>query len=397
MRKFQSTNRLLILLIPLALVLLAGCGVNALNPAFSHQGRLLDDSGQPVADGNYDVMYRIYQSSSGGTAVYTDTQTVAIENGLFTTSLGLTDTLTPTIFTVPTWLEVTVEGETLTPRQRLMGAPYAFSLASGAVVRGPELLDRPFLGQEDTGSTLTAWNNGASAASGNAFLAINQAAPAGADRASVAALQAIAAGGNDNNGADPDTGAYGAIILSQNFNGLYARSAEAPGTPYFAGVFDSPLGIAITGGGGCVGCALLYNAQNAGDGPILVGDFVAVDGVVLDEELNVPVMQVRKATAASENVIGVASVAMVRHPVGKHNGVTTGGFEATENSTAGPGDFLSVVVQGLVQANAAPGASVSAGEMVTLTADGVQAAASGVARALSSVDANGRVWVMVGQ
>ncbi len=50
-----------------------------------------------------------------------------------------------------------------------------------------------------------------------------------------------------------------------------------------------------------------------------------------------------------------------------------------------------------MQANASSGATISAGEMVTVTDGGVTAGPAGVARALSSVDANGQVWVMVGQ
>lgn len=395
MRKHLPTHRLLILLIPIAAVLLAACV--PLTPQFSHQGRLTDDAGEPVPDGDYEVVYRIYQVATEGSAVYTDTQTVAVQDGLFTTSLGLTDEIPADIFSVPTWLDITVEGETLTPRQRLLGAPFAFSLASGAVVQGPELLERTFSGQDDTGATLTVWNNGALETSGNALLAINQAAPADADRDKVAALQAIAAGGNHNNGGDPDTGAYGAIILSESYRGMYARSAQPPGTSYYAAVFESPAGIQVTGGGSCVGCTTAYNAQNVGDAPIQAGDFVAVAGVAVDEDLNIPIMQVRKASAASDAVIGVATGGMTRSPVGEHNGVTTGGFDPSGSNTAAPGDFLSVVVQGLVQANAAPGASVSVGQMMTVTADGVQTAASGVARALSEVDANGQVWVMVGQ
>lgn len=395
MKKIPHMNRLAILLLPLAILLLVGCGVAPLTPSFSHQGRLLDDSGNPVPDGNYEVRYNIFQTASGGTAVYTDTQTINVENGLFTTSLGLTENITPTIFARPTWLEVTIDGETLTPRQRLLGSPYAFSLVSGSVVRGAELLDRSFLGQDDTGAVMTVWNYGVSAQSGHALLAINQAAPSGVDRDRVAAFQAIAAGGTNNNGADPDTGAYGAIVRSESYRGLYAQGAGAPGSSYLAAVFDSPAGIAIVGGGGCTGCALLYNAQNVGDVPIEAGDFVAIEGVTQDAELNVPVMQVRKATAASQAVIGVASEALSRAPVTVYNGVLTGGYDSA-GDTAAPGGYLSVVVQGLVQAKAASGAGVAPGDMVTLSAEGVLSGDTGVARALSSVDENGFVWVMVG-
>src|SRR5690606_15717348 len=102
----------------------------------------------------------------GGTAVYSETDTVTVENGMFTNSLGLTTTIDPTIFAQPTWLELTVDGETLVPRQRLQGSPFAFSLVSGAVVQGAQTIDRTYIGQEDTGATLTVLNNDASATGG---------------------------------------------------------------------------------------------------------------------------------------------------------------------------------------------------------------------------------------
>ncbi len=183
---------------------------------------------------------------------------------------------------------------------------------------------------------LTAWNNGAAATSGNALLAINQAAPTGDDRDKVAALQAIAAGGNNDAAPDPNSGAYGAIVISEAYRGLYAKGSEAPGIEYFAAVFDSANGIRLSAAERCSGCATAYSAQNVGDTPIQAGDFVAVDGVVVDEDLNIPIMQVRKAITASDAVIGVANGAMTRNPVGKHNGVTTGGFDASGARQPGP-------------------------------------------------------------
>jgi hypothetical protein len=384
MFRTRNTGRLLFLVLPLILLFLSACAAK-LTPNLSHQGRLLDENGSPVADGNYDVEYKIYQVVTGGTAVYTETSTVAVKDGLFTNSLGLTSTIDPTIFAQPTWLEVTVNGETLTPRQRLQGSPFAFSLVSGAAVQGAQPLARTFAGQENTGAALTVLNNDGTATGGHGLLAINRAAAAGVARADVAAFQARALGGVVADG----TGSYGAIITSQAFRGMYVKANDV----YYAALFDSPVGIALTGGGGCTGCALTYNAMNVGDGPIAAGDFVAVVGVELDAELNIPVIQVRKATSASDAVIGVAVGAAVRDAVGEHNGVTTGGFEGA-NGPAAAGGYLSVVVQGLVQARAAdaglqPGASINAG------VDGAVAAANGFTRALSAVDGNGMVWVML--
>ena len=386
MYRSRNTGRMLFLVLPLILLFLSACDAQ-LTPNLSHQGRLLDENGAPVADGNYDVEYKIYQSATGGTALHTETSSVTVKDGLFTNSLGLTSTINPDIFAQPTWLEVTVNGETLTPRQRLQGAPFAFSLVSGSTVQGVQPLARTFAGQEDTGAALTVLNNDATATGGHGLLAINRAAAAGEERSKVAAFQARAVGGNGPAG----TGAYGAIIYSEGYRGLYARGG--PPT-YYAGVFESPTGILITGGGNCTNCTLAYNAQNVGDGPIQVGDFVTVVGVEMDADLNIPVMQVRKAASAADVVIGVASGAATREPVGNHQGVTTGGFEAGSGPAAA-GSYLTVVVQGLVQARAAD-LSLQSGASLTTSTDGaVAAAAGGFTRALSAVDGNGMVWVML--
>jgi len=386
MYQLHHRGRMFWLVLPFALLILAACAPK-LTPSFSHQGRLLDAGGNPVPDGNYTFEYKIYNASSGGTAAYTESQSVSVADGLFTTSLGLSSTITPTIFAQPTWLEISVNGEALGPRQRLQGSPYAFSLISGAVVEGAETIARDFAGQSDTGAALTVLNNDATATGGHGLLAINRAAAAGADRDKTAAFQARALGGATAS----STGSYGAIITSAAYRGMYAKAA----TNYNAAIFDSNVGINLIGGGSCTGCALAYYAQNVGDGPIAAGDFVAVVGVALDSELNTPVMQVRRATGPGDAVIGVAASAATRAAVDEFNGVRTGGFEAA-GGPAAAGCYLSVVVQGLVQARAAdaglqPGAAVDAG------ANGaVAAAGAGFTRALSAVDGNGRVWVMLG-
>ena len=346
---------------------------------------MLNENGAPVADGNYDVEYKIYQSATGGTAVHTETSSVAVKDGLFTNSLGLTSSINPDIFAQPTWLEVTVNGETLTPRQRLQGAPFAFSLVSGSTVQGSQPLDRTYAGQTNTGAAMTVLNNDASATGGHGLLAINRAAASGAARSNVAAFQARAIGGVVADG----TGSYGAIVTSQAYRGMYVKANDI----YYAAVFDSPVGIMLTGGG-CVGCTLAYNALNVGDAPITAGDFVAVVGVELDADLDMPVMQVRKATSSSDAVIGVATGAAVREAVSEVNGVRAGGFNGT-NGPAAAGSYLTVVVQGLVQARAAD-TSLQPGASLTASTDGaVAATAGGFTKALSAVDGNGMVWVML--
>ena len=395
-------RRLILIVIPIVLALapliIAGCvGTPDLKSEMSHQGRLLDDAGAPVADGNYSFRYRIYHAATGGSPVYTETKTVAVSDGLFDTTLGATDVITPDIFAQPSWIEIAVNGETLTPRQKLLGAPYAFSLAAGAVVQGSVPITRTFYGVENTGAAMTIWNDNASATGGNGLFVVNQAA---ADTSGftdkgvpVAALQAVAAGGQDDN--SPFSGAYGAVIYSQNYRGMYAKGATntAGTTNWFAAVFDSGTGINLIGGGSCTGCTMAYFAQNVGVEAIQQGDFVAARGVIVDPDLNVPVMQVVKATSDADPVIGVASSAMRRTPVGDYYGVKTGGFDPREGAAAA-GEYLSVVVQGLVQAQVHE-LQVQAGDILTLQNGGLEVASTGgVARAMSTPDENGMVWVL---
>lgn len=381
-------GRILYVILPVVALLLGACAVGELSPQFSHQGRLLDSEGNPVPDGDYSVQYVLYHSASGGSPVYTDTNTVSVEDGLFTTSIGLSDVITPSIFSRPTWMEITVAGETLTPRQRLQGAPYAFSLVPNSVVQGSVPITRAYLGQDHTGAAMTVLNSDASATGGNGLVVLNRAAPAPAapdPRQNVAALQAIATGGAANEGG------YGAIIRSEQYRGLYAKG----GQNFYAGVFDSNVGIQLTGGGNCTGCVMAFVGQNDGTTNIEKGDLVAVSGVAVDNEFDMPIMLVYKATDTSDPIVGVATQALDRNPAVDVAGAAMGGYEGIEGA-ATPGSYLTVAVEGLVQVKAEESAELASGQHVTLKS-GVVTQAEGsdpaVARALSAVE-DGYVWVL---
>jgi hypothetical protein len=93
---------------------------------------LTDGGGNPVPDGGYEVAFRLYGTASGGSSVYAVTKTVTTTNGIFSTVLS------PPVEEMdnPLYLDLTVEGEQLPERQRLLGAPYALSLVGGATVDG---------------------------------------------------------------------------------------------------------------------------------------------------------------------------------------------------------------------------------------------------------------------
>jgi hypothetical protein len=113
----------------------------------NYQGKLTDSSGNP-ANGNFDMVFRIYDAATGGTPLVTDvrqgTDRISVSNGVFNAVIGgIPATLT---FSSPItelrqalqggadrWLAVTVNGTDLSPRQKLVAAPYALAVAAGSI------------------------------------------------------------------------------------------------------------------------------------------------------------------------------------------------------------------------------------------------------------------------
>jgi len=110
----------------------------------NYQGVLSDPTtGDPVPDGDYEISFALYDVESGGSALWTEAQTVPVENGLFNVLLGSVDALSADDFTGTTYLGVKVgEDAEMTPRQQIISVPYAIhaqqasGLASGTTVSG---------------------------------------------------------------------------------------------------------------------------------------------------------------------------------------------------------------------------------------------------------------------
>jgi hypothetical protein len=147
----------------LAAALLTSC----LGTRVGFQGKLTDPSGNPVPDGDYEVEVRFWTEAEGGTSVFTETKTVQVQDGLFNMDV---DDFPPHLFSqvqedVTTaesedtlFMEVTVEGETLSPRRKIPGAAYATALVAGSGVVG----QRPDAANVDDGgyeSALTVINS----------------------------------------------------------------------------------------------------------------------------------------------------------------------------------------------------------------------------------------------
>jgi len=97
----------------------------------SYQGRLADPgTGQPVADGSYNMQFAIYDAAAAGTLLWQEPATgsipVPVAGGVFTHLLGSNVALSPSIFAGGnTYLQVFVNGETLSPRQQIGAVAYA--------------------------------------------------------------------------------------------------------------------------------------------------------------------------------------------------------------------------------------------------------------------------------
>jgi hypothetical protein len=106
----------------------------AINPQINFQGKLTNPDGTNVTDGTYSITFSIYTVSTGGTAVWTETQSsVAVSSGIFQVSLGSVTALPGSVnfATSALYLGVKVGSDAeMTPRIQFTAAPYAFNAST---------------------------------------------------------------------------------------------------------------------------------------------------------------------------------------------------------------------------------------------------------------------------
>jgi len=378
------TRGIVMAFLPLLAFIFIACGT--VYTTISHQGKLLDSSGNPVADGSYTVMYRLYHDSSGGTAVYTDTNSVTVTDGYFDTAFGEIG-VDPKIFSEQTWLEITINGETLTPRQYLRGAPYASGLVAGSAAIGSEPVTYTYSTYDNLGSAFFAANTDNTETGGSGITAVTSAlipAASSSIKGDVAAVRGLAVDANNGD----TNGAYAGIFVSEGYRGLYVDGDDS----YYAAYFEGDINVTGT----CFGCTTALIAQNVDTNMIEPGDFVAAAGVEIDPDYEMPILLVRKAVAG-DTIVGVAESAIYR---GEYNENTLAqvGYEKTDGDIL-PDGYASIVTEGLVQARLSQETPLEIGTFVT--AQGVQAEASldtnNIAQVMSDQDENGLQWILLNQ
>jgi hypothetical protein len=112
------------------LLLFLNISFSQIPQTLSYQGVLTDASGIPVTDGDYTLTFRLYESETGGTAIWTEGQTITLINGLFNVILGKAISY-PVPFDKPYWLGITIDsGSELSPRIELTSSAYSLNSRS---------------------------------------------------------------------------------------------------------------------------------------------------------------------------------------------------------------------------------------------------------------------------
>ena len=89
----------------------------------SYQGLITKADGTPTDDGSYEVLFKIFDVADGGDAIWFENQEVTVNSGIISTILGNTNPFS--FIPKEAYLELTVDGSTLSPRQVLTSVFYS--------------------------------------------------------------------------------------------------------------------------------------------------------------------------------------------------------------------------------------------------------------------------------
>jgi hypothetical protein len=110
----------------IAILVMGTAAAQSVPKLISYQGQLNNQSGVPV-NGNVGFVLSIYDIPTGGTALWTENQTIAVANGVFNVQLGTVNALPSAIF-MKTVLYLGIRAgadQEMTPRQRITSGAFA--------------------------------------------------------------------------------------------------------------------------------------------------------------------------------------------------------------------------------------------------------------------------------
>jgi hypothetical protein len=104
-------------------------------PLIAYQGALSDAAGKP-ANGTFSVTLSMYEGPTGGSAVWSEAlANIPVSKGVFSVILGASTPL-PMGLANCNFLEVSVNGKAMLPRQRLLSVPYALEAQNAQTLGG---------------------------------------------------------------------------------------------------------------------------------------------------------------------------------------------------------------------------------------------------------------------
>lgn len=265
----------------------------------NYQGYLTDTLGNPITNPSISMTFAIFDAASAGNQKWTETQnTVSVNKGIFSVLLGSVTPIPDSVFTssASRWLQLTIAGQALSPRTRIVSAPYAFtSTYSDTSVYARNSApdnDWTFLVSDGADTTLqmgSQWglaragnmlygnadsthvNFGVACTTGSAMENNKYCAIGGGYHNKAFAPYATVAGGGSNTASNDFTNVTGGF--SNTANGLFAavnggerNTSSGSGATVAGGSFNTASGINAAVGGG-------YSNKASGDFATMGGGF----------------------------------------------------------------------------------------------------------------------------
>ena len=119
------------------LLLWSQLSLAALPPTLNYQGHLTDSGGAPV-NASLSITFNLYNVSAGGIAVWSESQTVTVNQGIFSVELGANGSpLSATMFETPLWVGLSVATDAeMIPRRAVTTTGYSFKAGDADSVEG---------------------------------------------------------------------------------------------------------------------------------------------------------------------------------------------------------------------------------------------------------------------
>ena len=222
----------------LVFLLLSGPVLAAVPWLISYQGKVTDSEQVPL-DGSYTMIFRLYSFEGATSPIWAEEQTVSVTDGVFQVQLGTGANLVGGVLNSTLiagqdrWLEIEIEGEALSPRQRLTSGAYALraETADSALRIVGALPSR--ITTDDEGYALSVSNSGSGGAANlDGFVNVDH--------------------GNllvQGDGSFDANGEAGALYLGDSMN--YIKAVHGSGVSI--GTFDAADAIVVEQGTGNVG------------------------------------------------------------------------------------------------------------------------------------------------